>query len=182
MQVAPASIAGSFVIEPQAFPDARGYFLECWRADAYRAAGIDADFVQDNESCSSYGVVRGLHYQAGAAAQAKLVRVISGVVLDVAVDLRRGSPTFGRHAAVELSGDNRRQFFIPRGCAHGFAVLSEKAVFAYKCDNYYCPAAERGIRFDDPALGIDWRVPAGRAILSPKDLALPPFAQAELFD
>ncbi len=181
MKVAPASIAGSFIVEPQAFPDARGYFLECWRADAYRAAGIVADFVQDNESCSCGGVIRGLHYQIGAAAQAKLVRVISGRVLDVAVDLRRGSPTFGRHMAVELSGDDRRQFFIPRGCAHGFAVLSDRAVFAYKCDNYYCPAAERGIRFDDPALGIDWRVPADRAILSPKDLAHPSFAAAELF-
>ena len=138
--------------------------------------------MQDNESCSSYGVLRGLHYQAAPYTQAKLVRVITGKVLDVAVDIRKGSPTFGQYAAVELSGENKRQLFVPRGFAHGFAVLSETAVFAYKCDNVYCPAAERGIAFNDPALNIDWQIDLSQALLSDKDMKNPLLKDAELFD
>ena len=135
-------------------------------------------FVQDNESRSSYGVVRGLHFQCGEAAQAKLVRVIHGRVLDVAVDVRRGSPTFGQHVAVELTEDNHRQLFIPRGFAHGFSVLSEEVIFQYKCDNYYAPEAEGAIAWDDPALGIDWRIPHERVLLSAKDSAHPRLSEA----
>ncbi|MFW5526413.1 MAG: dTDP-4-dehydrorhamnose 3,5-epimerase, partial [Prevotella sp.] len=131
------------------------------------------NFIQDNESRSSYGVLRGIHYQKGEHAQSKLVRCVVGRVLDVAVDLRKGSPTFGQHVAVELTEDNHRQFFIPRGFAHGFSVLSDVAVFQYKCDNYYCPESEGAIAWNDPALGIDWRIPADKVILSPKDLHHP---------
>lgn len=138
-------------------------------------------FVQDNESRSVYGVLRGLHYQRGEFAQAKLVRVVSGAVLDVAVDLRKGSPTFGRHVAVELSGENKRQFFVPRGFAHGFAVLSDEVLFQYKCDNYYAPGHEGGIRFDDPSLGIDWRIPEANRVLSEKDLKLGTLEEAYRF-
>ena len=141
--------------------------------------GINCDFVQDNESKSSYGVLRGLHWQAAPYTQAKLVRVVSGSVLDVAVDIRKGSPTFGKYEAVELSGENKRQLFIPRGFAHGFAVLSEEAVFAYKCDNIYMPSAERGMRFDDPALGIDWQIKPDCWNLSEKDKKHPKFADIE---
>jgi len=162
-------IDGVFIVEPRVFPDARGYFFESWNREAFAAAGLNYDFVQDNQSMSAYGTIRGLHFQKGEHAQAKLVRALAGTVLDVAVDLRSGSPTFGKHVAVELSGENQRQLMIPRGFAHGFSVLSETAVFAYKCDNFYCKAAEGGLRFDDPALGIDWRVPADRALLSEKD-------------
>ena len=167
-------IEGVFIVEPRVFRDARGYFFESWNREAFAAAGLHYDFVQDNQSCSAYGTIRGLHFQKGEHAQAKLVRVVAGTVLDVAVDLRAGSPTFGRHVAAELSGENFRQLLIPRGFAHGFSVLSETAVFAYKCDNFYCRTAEGGVRFDDPALGIDWRVPAEKALLSEKDRVNPP--------
>lgn len=166
-------IEGVFIVEPRVFPDARGHFFESWNRAAFEAAGLRYDFVQDNQSLSSRGTIRGLHFQKGEHAQAKLVRVVSGTVLDVAVDLRAGSPTFGRHVAAELSGENFRQLLIPRGFAHGFSVLSETAVFAYKCDNFYCREAEGGVRFDDPALGIDWRVPAAERLLSDKDKTHP---------
>ena len=170
-------IEGVLIIEPRVFGDSRGYFLETWKKDDFIAAGIDCDFVQDNESKSSYGVVRGLHWQAMPYTQAKLVRVIYGTVLDVAVDIRSNSPTYGRHVAVELSGDNKRQLFIPRGFAHGFSVLSQEAVFAYKCDNIYAPAYERGLRFDDQELAIDWRIEKGARKLSEKDMKHPLFSE-----
>jgi len=180
MQVIRAELEGVLILEPKVFGDQRGYFFESWNRAAFAAAGIPMDFVQDNESKSRYGVLRGLHWQAAPYTQAKLVRVISGAVLDVAVDIRKGSPTFGKHIAVELSGDNKRQMLIPRGFAHGFVVLSEEAVFSYKCDNAYMPSADRGIRPDDPALGIDWRVPAAQWVLSEKDQKHPLFKEAEL--
>ena len=182
MNVIPTEIPDVKIIEPRIFGDSRGYFFESWNLERYREAGIDCDWIQDNESRSSFGVLRGLHYQAAPFTQAKLVRVISGSVLDVAVDIRKGSPTFGRHAAVELSGENKRQLFIPRGFAHGFAVLSDEVVFQYKCDNKYAPSHERGIMFNDPSLGIDWRVRVEHFNLSPKDMKNPLFADAELFD
>ena len=160
-----------WIIEPQVYADARGYFMETWReTDFNNHIGKDIHFVQDNQSMSSRGVLRGLHYQKGAASQAKLVRVLQGCVLDVAVDLRASSPTFGRYIAVELSADNRRQLFIPRGFAHGFQVLSDTAVFTYKVDNAYCPEAECSIRFDDPAIGIEWPITGTDVVLSDKDL------------
>ncbi len=162
-------IDGLAILEPRVFGDARGYFFESWNEAAYAEVGITCRFVQDNESCSRRGVLRGLHWQAAPHTQAKLVRVIRGAVLDVAVDIRANSPTFGKHVAVELTGDNKRQFFIPRGFAHGFAVLSDEAIFAYKCDRPYAPASEAGLRLDDPALGIDWRIPRDQWILSDKD-------------
>ena len=179
MNVIKTDIEGVVIIEPKIFGDARGYFFESWNREKYLEAGIDCEFIQDNESKSRFGVLRGLHYQAAPYTQAKLVRVISGKVLDVAVDIRKGSPTFGKHVAVELSEENKRQLFIPRGFAHGFAVLSEEVLFAYKCDNTYMPPSERGIRFDDPALGIDWRVKPGQWILSPKDEKNPLFKDAK---
>jgi dTDP-4-dehydrorhamnose 3,5-epimerase len=157
------------------FGDSRGWFVEQYNAGRYKAAGIDADFVQDNESFSSKGVVRGLHWQAAPHTQAKLVRVVRGAVWDVAVDIRKGSPTFGRHVSVTLSAENCRQFYIPRGFAHGFSVLSEKAVFAYKCDNLYHPECEGGVLLSDPTLNIDWQVPAEARILSEKDTKHPLF-------
>ncbi|MGN0860622.1 MAG: dTDP-4-dehydrorhamnose 3,5-epimerase [Candidatus Spyradosoma sp.] len=174
MNIIETEIEGVLIVEPRVFTDARGYFFESWSRAAFEAAGLRYDFVQDNQSQSVYGTIRGLHFQKGAHAQAKLVRALAGTVLDVAVDLRAGSPTFGRHVAVELSAENRRQLLIPRSFAHGFSVLSETAVFAYKCDNFYCRESEGGLRFDDPALGIDWRVPAGKALLSDKDRLNPP--------
>ena len=179
MNIIRTDLEGVLIVEPKVFGDARGYFFETWRQDAYAAAGIDCQFVQDNESKSSFGVLRGLHWQAAPHTQAKLVRVVSGAVLDVAVDIRRNSPTFGRHVAIELSAANKRQLFIPRGFAHGFAVLSQEAIFAYKCDNAYCPAAERGVRFDDPALHIDWRIQPQQWNLSPKDQRHPLLADIE---
>ena len=163
------SIKGVFVITPQVFGDSRGYFAETFKAPDFAAVGLPTEFVQDNESKSCYGVVRGLHFQKGAHAQAKLVRVVRGRVLDVAVDIRPGSPTFGKHVAVELSEDNHLQFFLPKGMAHGFSVLSEEAIFQYKCDNFYCRESEGAIAWDDPDLGIDWRVPAEDVILSARD-------------
>ncbi len=183
MNVIKTAIEGVVIIEPQIFGDSRGYFYESYSKRDFDAMVRPVDFVQDNQSMSSYGVVRGLHFQRGEHAQSKLVRVIQGTVLDVAVDVRIGSPTFGQHVAVELSAENHRQFFIPRGFAHGFAVLSETAIFQYKCDNLYCPESEGAIAFDDPALGIDWRIPMDKALLSDKDRKHKKLAEADgLFD
>lgn len=174
MNVIKTPIEGVIIIEPKIFGDERGYFFESWNETKYEEIGINCQWIQDNESKSRFGVLRGLHYQAAPYTQAKLVRVISGSVLDVAVDIRKNSPTYGQHVAVELSGENKRQLFIPRGFAHGFAVLSEEVVFQYKCDNIYTPCAERGIAFDDPNLKIDWQVKPDKWILSPKDTKHPP--------
>lgn len=176
MNVIKTDIEGVLIIEPRVFPDSRGYFFESYNKKAFDAEVAPVEFVQDNESCSTFGVMRGLHFQRPPHAQAKLVRCVRGRVLDVAVDIRKGSPTYGKHVAVELSEENKRQFFIPRGFAHGFAVLSETAVFQYKCDNYYCPEADGGISIQDPSLGIDWQIDPANANLSPKDLAHPLFA------
>ncbi len=175
-------IDGVWLIEPKVFADARGYFMEAFKEEEFKEHVGDVHFVQDNESKSSFGVLRGLHYQKGVYSQAKLVRVLQGKVLDVAVDLRRSSPTFGRHVSVELSSENKRQFFIPRGFAHGFVVLSDEAVFTYKVDNTYAPQAEASIRFDDPALGIDWPVAPEQMLLSEKDKKGVMFADAEYFE
>lgn len=166
-------IEGVVIIEPRVFEDSRGYFFESFNLKEFEEAVGPVCFVQDNESKSSYGVVRGLHFQKGEHAQAKLVRVVKGAVLDVAVDIRKDSPTYGEHVAVELTEDNHRQLFLPRGMAHGFSVLSEEAIFQYKCDNFYCPSSEGAIAWDDPELGIDWRIPAGQVILSAKDSCHP---------
>lgn len=164
------NIEGVWIIEPRRFGDARGYFMESFKKSEFDANVGPVEFVQDNESFSSRGVLRGLHFQKGEFSQAKLVRVSQGTVIDVAVDLRGGSPTYGRHVAVELSQENARQLFIPRGFAHGFVVLSDTAQFQYKVDNVYAPQSEATLRFDDPALGIDWRIPADQMLLSEKDL------------
>ena len=183
MRVLQTEIEGVVLIEPEVFGDARGYFFESYSQREFDARVRPVRFVQDNESLSRHGVVRGLHFQRGRDAQSKLVRVVRGCVLDVAVDIRRGSPTFGRHVAAELSDTNRRQLFIPRGFAHGFAVLSDEALFQYKCDNPYAPQAEGAIAWDDPALGIDWRLTPGEVILSEKDRHHPTLHEAaELFD
>ena len=171
---------GVKIIEPAVFGDSRGYFLESYNRADLAEIGIDNDFIQDNESLSSYGVLRGLHYQALPYTQAKLVRVIRGRVLDIAVDIRKDSPDFKKVFSVELSGENHRQFYIPRGFAHGFVVLSEQAIFAYKCDNVYNVASERGIAFNDPALNIDWQIPAEKMLLSAKDQKHPLLENAEL--
>ena len=162
-------IDGVIIVEPRIFADNRGYFFESYNEAEFTANGIPNKFVQDNQSKSCYGVIRGLHCQLGEHAQAKLVRVLQGKVLDVAVDARPQSPTFGKHVAVELSAENQRQLFIPRGFLHGFSVLSETAVFAYKCDNIYNKASEFGIRYDDPEIGIDWKIPTEKVITSEKD-------------
>ena len=175
-------IKGVFIIEPQVFNDSRGYFFEAWKKAEFEEHVGKVDFIQDNESKSSYGVLRGLHYQKGAFSQAKLVRVIKGKVLDVAVDLRKSSPTFGKHVMVELSEENKRQFFIPRGFAHGFLVLSEEAVFTYKVDNVYAPQSETGIRWNDSQLAIQWPIAQDDVQTSEKDLKQPLFCEAELFD
>lgn len=175
MEIKKTPIEGLLVIEPRVFPDARGYFFESYNEERYKAAGIQQQFVQDNISSSSYGVVRGLHFQRGEHAQSKLVQVLVGKVWDVAVDLRKNSPTYGQWYGVELSAENHTQFLLPRGMAHGFAVLSETAIFSYKCDNPYAPASEGGIRFDSPELNIDWKVPANKVLTSEKDLKLPFF-------
>lgn len=169
MNVIKTAIDGVFILEPCLFEDARGYFFESFNQREFEEKVAPVVFVQDNESKSSYGVVRGLHYQKPPYTQSKLVRVVKGAVLDVAVDVRKGSPTFGQHVAVELTGENHRQFFIPRGFLHGFSVLSEEVVFQYKCDNFYAPASEGAVAWDDPDLGIDWRIPAEQVILSEKD-------------
>jgi len=176
MQVIPTAIEGVFVIEPRVFGDARGYFFESFNArDFARETGIEVNFVQDNESFSRYGVLRGLHFQLPPHAQSKLVRVVQGAVLDIAVDLRSGSPTYGQHVAVELTADNHRQFFMPKGFAHGFSVLSPEVVFQYKCDDYYHPECEGALAWDDPDLAIDWRLPADKVLLSDKDSHHPAF-------
>jgi dTDP-4-dehydrorhamnose 3,5-epimerase len=172
-------INGLWIIEPQVFTDPRGYFMETFKQSEFDQHVGQTHFLQENESKSTYGVLRGLHYQKGEWAQAKLVRVISGRVLDVAVDLRRTSPTFGRWVSVELSSDNKRQFFIPRGFAHGFAVLSEEAIFAYKVDNIYAPQAEASIRYNDETLNIDWLIDPAHVQLSPKDIAGKSWAEAD---
>ena len=183
INVIDTAIPGVVMIEPRVFGDSRGYFFETWSERDFNEAVRPVRWVQDNESKSSYGVLRGLHFQKGRHSQSKLVRVVSGRVLDVAVDIRRGSPWFGQHVACELSGDNKRQFFIPRGFAHGFAVLSREAVFQYKCDNFYEPASEGAIAWNDPELGIDWGVPAADVLLSEKDKHHPLLADVpELFD
>ncbi|NOS87087.1 MAG: dTDP-4-dehydrorhamnose 3,5-epimerase [Methylococcaceae bacterium] len=175
-------IPGIIIIEPKVFGDDRGYFVETFRQDKLdEYLGFSVNFIQDNESKSSCGVLRGLHYQLAPAAQTKLVRVIKGKVLDVAVDIRVGSPTFGQHVAVELSGQNKRQLFVPRGFAHGFVVLEDDSIFAYKVDNYYSPENDRGLAFDDPTLAIDWQLAKENLQLSGKDTCQPTLEQAELF-
>lgn len=174
-------IDGVWIIQPKVFNDARGYFFEAWKKKEFEQHVGHVDFIQDNESKSSYGVLRGLHYQKGSFSQAKLVRVIKGRVVDVAVDIRRNSPTFGKHVMVELSDENKRQFFIPRGFAHGFLVLSDEAVFTYKVDNPYAPQAEASIRFDDPDLAIQWPIDAKDILTSAKDLSALALKDAELF-
>ena len=169
MEVIKTTIEGVLIIEPKVFKDARGYFFESFSQREFEEKVRKIHFVQDNESMSSYGVMRGLHFQAPPFTQSKLVRCVKGAVLDVAVDIRNGSPTYGQHVAVELTEDNHRQFFVPRGFAHGFAVLSETAVFQYKCDNFYAPQADGGISIKDDSLGIDWRIPVDKALLSEKD-------------
>ena len=175
MEVIKTKIDGVLIIEPRVFKDARGYFFESFSQREFDEKvapilGHKVHFVQDNESMSSYGVMRGLHFQLPPYTQSKLVRCVKGTVLDVAVDIRKGSPTYGQHVAVELTEDNHRQFFVPRGFAHGFAVLSETAIFQYKCDNFYHPEADGGISIMDDSLGIDWRIPTEKALLSEKDL------------
>lgn len=182
MEYKKTAIEGVYIIEPRVFNDARGYFFEAWKQQEFEENIGPVRFIQDNESKSSYGVLRGLHYQKGAFSQSKLVRVIKGRVLDVAVDLRRSSATFGKHVMVELSEENKRQFFIPRGFAHGFLVLSDEAVFTYKVDNVYAPQAEAGIRWNDPELGILWPIDPSQVLTSDKDLILPLFRDAEYFE
>lgn len=178
MKIKETEIQGLFVIEPEVFGDSRGYFFESFSKRKFEeATGILVDFVQDNESKSSYGVIRGLHFQKAPYAQAKLVRVIKGRVLDVAVDLRPDSPTFGKYRTMELSEENHLQFFIPKGFAHGFSVLSEEAVLQYKCDEYYAPDHEGGIAWDDPELNIDWMIPEDKVIVSKKDTVYPSFRE-----
>ncbi len=183
MEVIKTAIEGVVIIEPRIFTDDRGYFFESFSQREFDEKVRPVHFVQDNESKSSYGVLRGLHFQKPPFAQSKLVRVIKGAVLDVAVDIRKGSPTFGQHVAVELTEDNHRQFFIPRGFAHGFSVLTDEVIFQYKCDNFYAPQCEGAIAWDDPDLGIDWGVPADRVLLSAKDRLHKPLKDADwLFD
>ena len=178
MEVIQTAIEGVIIIEPRVFGDARGYFFESFNAREFaEKTGITVNFVQDNESKSRYGVLRGLHYQLPPYTQSKLVRVVQGRVLDVAVDIRKGSPTFGQHVAAELTAENHRQFFIPKGFAHGFSVLSDEAVFQYKCDEFYAPQSEGAIAWDDPDLGIDWQLPADMVLLSDKDRHHPRLAE-----
>lgn len=182
MEYVKTAIEGVYIIEPRVFNDARGYFFEAWKKDEFEQHIGKVDFVQDNESKSSYGVLRGLHYQKGEFSQAKLVRVIKGRVLDVAVDLRKSSPTFGQYVMVELSDENKRQFFIPRGFAHGFLVLSDEAIFTYKVDNVYAPQADAGIRWNDPDVGIQWPIDLDKVMTSEKDLKQPFLRDAEVFE
>lgn len=179
MEVRETAIQGAYIIEPRVFEDARGYFFESFSQREFEQKIGPVHFVQDNESLSGFGVLRGLHFQRPPYAQAKLLRCVSGRVLDVAVDIRKGSPTYGTHVAVELSGENHRQFFIPKGCAHGFAVLSDSALFQYKCDEFYHPEAEGGINILDESLGIDWNLDLSEAVLSPKDTLHPLFKDFE---
>ena len=182
MEYEETDIKGVWVLTPKVFNDNRGYFFEAWKKSDFEAHVGKVDFIQDNESKSSYGVLRGLHYQKGTYSQAKLVRVIKGKVLDVAVDLRKSSPTFGKHVMVELSEDNKRQLFIPRGFAHGFLVLSPEAIFTYKIDNIYAPAHEASIRWNDPQIGINWPIDQKDVVTSPKDLEGKDFKDADFFE
>lgn len=180
MNIIKTEIPGLLIVEPRVFADDRGYFFESYNKESWIKAGFpEIDFVQDNEASSTKGVIRGLHYQLAPFSQSKLVRVIKGRVLDVAVDLREDSPTYGKSYAIELSEENQRQFFVPKGFAHGYSVLSDEAVFAYKCDDYYHPEVERGIAFDDPTLAIDWRVDVDPGLISEKDKKHPVFKDAE---
>ena len=181
MEYIKTEIDGVWIIQPRVFNDARGYFFEAWKKEEFEEHIGKVCFVQDNESKSSYGVLRGLHYQKGEFSQAKLVRVIKGCVLDVAVDIRKNSPTFGKHVMVELSDDNKRQFFIPRGFAHGFLVMSDEAIFTYKVDNAYAPQAEVSIRFDDPDIAINWPIDSKDVLTSAKDMEAKLLKEADLF-
>ncbi len=181
MEYKETAIEGVFIIEPKVFQDARGYFMEAWKQADFEEHIGKVNFIQDNESKSSFGVLRGLHFQKGEYSQAKLVRVIKGRVLDVAVDMRKSSPTFGQHVMVELSEENKRQFFIPRGFAHGFLVLSDEAIFTYKVDNVYAPQAESGVRWNDPQLNIEWPIDPAKVLTSAKDLEQPLFKDAYCF-
>ncbi len=179
MEIIETPIKDLLIIKPRVFGDARGYFLETYNQQQYIDAGIDINFVQDNLSKSSYGVIRGLHYQLNPHSQSKLVSVVSGAVWDVAVDLRKNSPTYGQWYGIELNEENHLRFFIPKGFAHGFSVLSETAVFSYKCDDLYNPTLERGLMYNDPLLNIDWKIPAEKALISDKDTKHPLFVDAE---
>jgi dTDP-4-dehydrorhamnose 3,5-epimerase len=170
-------ISNLLVFEPKIHKDSRGYFFESFNLQTFRAEGIDINFVQDNQSSSNYGVIRGLHYQLNPSAQVKLIRVLSGKILDVAVDIRKGSPTFGKSFSIELSAENKKQLFIPGGFAHGFSVLSEQAEVLYKCDSFYNKDSEAGILYNDPSLNVDWKIPAGKETVSEKDKTLPLFAE-----
>lgn len=182
MEYIPTDIEGVFLIKPRVFKDARGYFVETFKQEEFDDNVCAVRFIQDNESKSTYGVLRGLHYQKGQYSQAKLVRVIKGRVLDVAVDMRKSSPTFGKYVMVELNDENKMQLFIPRGFAHGFLVLSDEAVFAYKVDNVYAPQAEASVLFSDEQIGIKWPIPSEQMVLSSKDLSAVSFDDAECFD
>lgn len=183
MEVIKTEIEGVVIIEPRIFKDERGYFYESFSQREFEEKVLKTTFVQDNQSKSSYGVIRGLHFQKPPHCQSKLVRCIKGAVLDVAVDIRKGSPTFGKYVAVELTEENHRQFFVPRGFAHGFAVLSEEAVFQYKCDNFYCKESEGAVAWNDPEIGIDWQIPSSDVLLSEKDRQNKNMNEAEyLFD
>jgi dTDP-4-dehydrorhamnose 3,5-epimerase len=179
MNVVETEIPGLCIIEPKIFEDSRGYFFESYNAQKLEKEGINTVFIQDNQSKSAYGVIRGLHYQLAPFAQTKLIRVLDGKIYDVVVDIRKGSPTFGKWMGIELSSENKKQFYIPKGFAHGFSVLSETAVVLYKCDTLYNPASERGIIYNDPALAIDWKIPADKANLSQKDLLHPVLKEAD---
>lgn len=176
MEVKSTNIKDCYILEPKVFKDARGYFMESFNSQNFKdKTGLDVNFVQDNESQSTYGVIRGLHAQKGEYSQAKLVRVLQGTVLDVVVDFRPESETYLQHLTIQLSADNKKQLFVPRGCLHGFSVLSETAVFFYKCDNYYHKQSEIGVRYDDPQFNIDWQVPHDESLISEKDLILPTY-------
>jgi dTDP-4-dehydrorhamnose 3,5-epimerase len=178
MNIIPSPIAGLLIIEPAVFKDQRGYFYESYNFEKMNSSGIDIRFVQDNESKSAYGVIRGLHYQMAPKAQTKLIRVLSGKVFDVAVDMRRGSPTFGKWFGLELSEENKKQLLVPKGFAHGFSVLSETAIVFYKCDEFYAPEYDSGIIYSDPELAIDWQIPRGKVVVSGKDEKLPQLKDA----
>ena len=182
MTITPTNLKDCFIIEPKIFADSRGYFYESFSEKNFIEKVCNTHFVQDNESKSSYGVLRGLHFQKPPYAQSKLVRVIKGAVLDVAVDIRKSSPTFGKYVAVELTEENKKQLFIPRGFAHGFVVLQDDTIFQYKCDNYYAPQSEGGLMWNDSDLNIDWKIPADKILLSEKDTKNPLFKEAFLFD
>ena len=180
MNIINTELPGLLIIEPKVFEDERGYFFESFRQDKIKSQNPQLIFNQDNQSKSSYGVIRGLHYQLSPYAQTKLIRVITGKILDIVVDIRKNSPTFGKHYSIELSSDNKKQFLIPQGFAHGFSVLSKFAEIIYKCDNYYNKESERGINYNDPTLNIDWKIDKGKAIVSAKDNVLPNIGQAEM--